>query len=95
MSALAACDRLRHRIPFWWWLTYDALVGVVIVVGIAPSDPAFWLGFAVLSIAVVIDVAEFAVKRPRLTSGSEPRRVADVQAADHREDCKPARGTAT
>ena len=64
MSALVTVDRLRHRIPFWWWLTYDALVALVIVLGIAPSDPAFWLGFAVLAIAIVIDVAEFAVKRP-------------------------------
>lgn len=63
-AVLTTIDRRRHRIPFWWWLTYDALVGVVIAVGISPSDPAFWLGFAVLAIAVVIDVAEFLVKRP-------------------------------
>jgi hypothetical protein len=57
-------DRWRHRIPFWWWLTYDALVGVVIVVGVKPSDPAFWLGWAVLFVAVVIDAVEFWVKKP-------------------------------
>lgn len=72
-------DRWRHRIPFWWWLTYDALVGLVIVVGISPSDPAFWLGFAVLGIAVAIDTVEFIVKRPsareRLAAASgEPRK---------------------
>lgn len=61
---LYSLDRWRHRIPFWWWLTYDALVAVVIVAGIKPSDPAFWLGFAVLFVAVVIDAVEFAVKRP-------------------------------
>lgn len=58
-------DRARHRIPFWWWLTYDALVALVIVLGIAPSDPAFWLGFGVLAIAVAIDAVEYAVKSPR------------------------------
>lgn len=63
-SMLVRLDRLRHRIPFWWWLTYDALVALVIVLGISPSDPAYWLGFAVLGIAVVIDVVEFIVKRP-------------------------------
>lgn len=63
-SPLTTLDRWRHRIPFWWWLTYDALVGVVIVVGVSPSDPAFWLGFLVLGIAVVIDAVEFFVKRP-------------------------------
>lgn len=63
-SLLATCDRIRHAIPFWWWLTYDALVGVVIAVGVSPSDPAFWLGMGVLFIAVVIDVAEFIAKRP-------------------------------
>lgn len=57
-------DRWRHRIPFWWWLTYDAAVGLVIAFGVSPSDPAFWLGFTVLFVAVVIDAAEFAVKRP-------------------------------
>lgn len=65
VRVLAALERLRHRIPFWWWITYDALVGVVIVAGIRPSDPAFALGFAVLAVAVVIDVAEFLVKRPK------------------------------
>lgn len=63
-SLYAALDRWRHRIPFWWWLTYDVLVGVVIVVGTRPGGFAFVLGFVVLSIAVVIDVAEFLVKRP-------------------------------
>lgn len=65
---IATLDRLRHRIPFWWWLTYDALVAVVIVAGIRPSDPAYWLGFGVLAIAVVIDVCEFIVKRPGASS---------------------------
>lgn len=64
MKNLATLDRWRHRIPFWWWLTYDALVGIVIVFGVSWHDPAFWLGFAVLAIAVVIDTIEFLVKRP-------------------------------
>jgi hypothetical protein len=63
-TTLARLDRARHRIPFWWWLTYDALVALVIVVGISPSDPAFWLGFLVLAVAVAIDTVEFIVKRP-------------------------------
>lgn len=63
-SLLAALDRWRHRIPFWWWLTYDVLVALVIVLGVKPWSPAFWLGFGTLSIAVVIDTVEFIVKRP-------------------------------
>jgi hypothetical protein len=63
-SVLVKLERFRHRIPFWWWLTYDALVALVIAVGIAPSSPAFWIGYATLAIAVVIDVVEFIVKRP-------------------------------
>lgn len=58
-------DKWRHRIPFWWWLTYDAAVLVVIVTGVSPTSPAFWLGLGVLGIAVVIDAVEFVVKRPR------------------------------
>jgi hypothetical protein len=64
VSVITRLERLRHRIPFWWWLTYDALVALVIVIGISPSDPAFWLGLAVLAVAVAIDVCEFIVKRP-------------------------------
>lgn len=65
MSSLETLDRLRHRIPFWWWLTYDALVGLVIGLGFfGVRDLALWLGIVVLSIAVVIDTIEFIVKRP-------------------------------
>ncbi len=56
-------DAARHRIPFWWWLTYDALVGLVIAVGVEPFSAAMWLGYVVLGVAVVIDVVEFLVKR--------------------------------
>lgn len=70
-TRLRRLDNARHRIPFWWWLTYDALVAVVIVVGISPSDPAFWLGFAVLAIAVAIDAVEFMVKRPSARAALE------------------------
>ncbi len=61
---LRRMDGARHRIPFWWWLTYDALVGVVIAVGVEPFSFAMWLGYTVLAVAVVIDVIEFLVKRP-------------------------------
>lgn len=57
-------DTARHKIPFWWWLTYDALVGLVIALGVPWRDPWFWVGFAVLAIAVAIDTVEFLVKRP-------------------------------
>lgn len=58
-------DKWRHRIPFWWWLTYDALVAVVILLGFFGfRDATLWVGFAVLGIAVVIDSIEFIVKRP-------------------------------
>lgn len=66
MSLLETCDKIRHKIPFWWWITYDALVAVVILFGFfGYRDATLWLGFAVLFVAVVIDVAEFLVKRPR------------------------------
>jgi hypothetical protein len=61
---LRTLDRLRHRIPFWWWLTYDAAVAIVIALGVKPFTFPFWLGYIVLVIAVVIDAAEYAVKRP-------------------------------
>jgi hypothetical protein len=61
---LRTLDRWRHYIPFWWWLAYDAAVGIVIAVGVAPWSAAFWAGYTVLAVAVVIDLVEFAVKRP-------------------------------
>lgn len=74
MIRLETLDRWRHRIPFWWWLTYDALVALVIAIGISPSNPGFWIGYGTLAIAVVIDTVEFIVKRPaaraRLAKGS-------------------------
>ena len=63
---LAKLDALRRKMPFWWWLTYDAIVGLVIATSIPPSDAAFWIGFAVLAVAVFIDSVEFLVKRPRV-----------------------------
>jgi hypothetical protein len=63
-STLQSLDDFRHKIPFWWWLTYDAIAGLVIIVGVSPHKPVFWLGLGVLFIAVVIDVVEFIVKRP-------------------------------
>ena len=74
-SWLERADQWRHRIPFWWWLTYDALVGVVIVAGTSPSEWAFWLGWAVLFIAVVIDAVEFWVKRPASRAKLAPKPV--------------------
>jgi len=62
---LEAMERLRHKIPFWWWLTYDALVGLVILLGfLGYRDATLWFGIVVLSIAVAIDTVEFIVKRP-------------------------------
>lgn len=62
---LAKLDRWRHKIPFWWWLAYDLAVALVIIFGVRHfHDPWFWIGFAVLAIAVVIDTVEFIVKRP-------------------------------
>jgi hypothetical protein len=62
---LEKLDRWRHRIPIWWWLVYDTSVLVVIVAGTTPFSWPFWLGLAVLLIAVVIDTVEYLVKRKR------------------------------
>lgn len=65
VSIITSLDHLRHKIPFWWWLTYDAIVGGVIIFGVRDiHDPWFWIGLGVLGIAVVIDLIEFLVKRP-------------------------------
>lgn len=73
-SLVPALDRWRHRIPFWWWLTYDALVAVVILLGFfGYRDATLWLGFAVLAVAVFIDTIEFIVKRPSAVAKLEKR----------------------
>lgn len=87
LPSLQSLDRLRHRVPFWWWLTYDALVALVIAVGISWRDPAFWIGMGTLSIAVVIDVVEFAVKRPSARAKLENHREDElVRLAQERDD---------
>jgi hypothetical protein len=78
VSLLERLDRARHRIPFWWWLTYDALVALVIVFGVRPWSFAFWLGFGVLAIAVAIDTVEFIVKRPAARARLDRSRVVRV-----------------
>jgi len=57
-------DKIRHKIPFWWWLTYDVAVFLVIVFGVKKHDEWFVLGLVILFIAVVIDTVEFIVKNP-------------------------------
>jgi len=57
-------DKIRHKIPFWWWMTYDTLVLLVILWGVHPRDMWFVIGLIILGIAVVIDTIEFIVKNP-------------------------------
>ena len=73
---LERLDHLRHKIPFWWWLTYDALVALVIFLGVPWHDPWFWIGLGTLAIAVAIDVVEFLVKRPSARAKLAARREA-------------------
>lgn len=69
MITLEFLDRVRHKIPFWWWLTYDALVLFVILLGFFGFRTAtLWLGLFVLAIAVFIDTVESIVKRPSARS---------------------------
>jgi hypothetical protein len=62
MSRLTKANELRHRIPFWWWITYDAIVGVILALSV--RGPALYVGIVVLAIAVVIDLTEAIVKSP-------------------------------
>ena len=64
LTLLRVLDRWRHRIPFWWWITYDVLVGLVIGLGCQPWGAAWWLGYGTLAVAVCIDTVEFFVKSP-------------------------------
>jgi hypothetical protein len=73
---LARLDAWRRRLPLVWWLVYDAIVAVVILAGVAPSDPLFILGLGWLFVAAIIDAVEFLAKR-------RAARVAAAQAELH------------
>lgn len=61
---LGRLDAIRRRVPFWWWLTYDAGVLVLVVYGLHDRPLAMGVGLVWLAVAVAIDAVEFAVKRP-------------------------------
>lgn len=61
---LSRLDAIRRRVPFWWWLTYDAGVLVLVVYGLHDRPLAMGVGLVWLGVAVAIDAVEFAVKRP-------------------------------
>lgn len=76
---IAVLDYWRRRLPLAWWLVYDAVVALVILVGVSTSDPLFFVGIGWLAVAALIDLVEFVAKRrlaraPHTATENEHRR---------------------
>jgi hypothetical protein len=62
MSFTYRANRVRKRIPFAYWLVYDAVVAPLLVWGAVALSLWFMAGLAMLAVAAFFDVNEAIVK---------------------------------
>ena len=71
----ATLDRWRRSLPLCWWLLYDALVGVALLLAWWHPWAALIVGIPWLGIAAFIDLIEYMVKSGRASErGSDHER---------------------
>jgi hypothetical protein len=58
-------NRIRARIPYAYWLLYDAVLGSLLVYGLARGLTVFAVGLPFLALAATFDIVEFIVKSAR------------------------------
>ena len=58
-------NSVRERIPFAYWLAYDAVVAPLLIWGVVSLSSWFAIGLAMLAFAVFFDVNEAVVKWAR------------------------------
>lgn len=58
-------NRVRHRIPFAYWLVYDAITAPFFIWGVADLSTWFVVPLALLLFAAFFDVNEAIVKWSR------------------------------
>lgn len=64
-SFVERANRVRHRIPFAYWLVFDAVLVPLLVWGLVAVSPVYAVGLALLAVAVFFDVNEAFVKWER------------------------------
>jgi hypothetical protein len=64
VTTLARLNGIRRKIPYGYWLVYDAVIGGLLVYGLSVS-PAFAVGVPFFAASVIFDVVEWVVKRDR------------------------------
>ena len=62
MSFTDTANRVRHRIPFAYWLFYDAVLAPLLIWGSVSLSLWFIVGIIVLAVAVFFDINEAIVK---------------------------------
>jgi len=61
-SFTARANAIRKRVPFAYWLVYDAVTAPLLVWGAVALSPWFWIGLVMLAFAAFFDVNEAFVK---------------------------------
>ena len=67
---MMALDRIRHRIPFAYWLVYDVVVFCFEAYAVTHFSPWFLISFAFLAVATFFDIVEAIVKWPHAVAES-------------------------
>lgn len=62
MTFVDRCNAVRRRIPFAYWLAYDAVLLPLLAWGTVSLSPLFGIGLALLAVSVFFDVTEAIVK---------------------------------
>jgi len=55
-------NRLRKRVPFAYWLVFDAVLTPLLIVGLLKIGWPYAIGLALLGVSIVFDVNEAIVK---------------------------------
>ncbi len=56
------CNHVRKRIPFAYWLAFDAILAPLLVWGFVALSPFYAVGLAFLAVSLFFDVNEAIVK---------------------------------
>lgn len=59
------CNAMRKRIPYAYWLLYDAVMAPLVVWGLVRFSLVFVVGLVPLAVAVFFDITEAIVKDGR------------------------------
>lgn len=62
MKFFDACNEVRNRVPYAYWLVYDVVIAILLWWGFTRLSRLFLVGFVFLAVAVFFDITESVVK---------------------------------